>query len=50
MRAKFLPQDLKYVPENGIQLLKEGVEHKDIGSAGFRIERYSNSFFKLEIN
>ena len=29
MRAKFLPQDSDYVPERGIQLLKEDV-HVDV--------------------
>ena len=42
LRAKFLPQDSKYVPQNGIQLLKDGVEFEDVKSAGFRIERYNS--------
>ena len=32
------------MPENGLQLLREGVEFEDIGAAGFRIDRYGRIY------
>ena len=38
-RGKLYPQDTEYVPECGIQLLKEGVEFEAIGPAEFRVDK-----------
>ena len=38
MRAKVLPQDPIYLPEQGIKLLRDDVIYRPVGSAGFRIE------------
>ena len=38
-RGKLYPQDDEYIPETGIQLLKEGIEFDAVGPTDFRIEK-----------